>query len=184
MPNSSYNGIKFFETFGNFGYAMKVKADTLRDLGCSLSPHNAFNILNGIETLHLRMKEHVKNALKVANFLNNHPKVAWVSYAGLKSSKYYKLAKKYMPNGPGSIFTIRLKKGYDACVSLVENVKLLSHIANIGDTRSLIIHPASTTHSQLSEKEKIAAGAASDTIRLSIGIETAEDIIKDLDASL
>lgn len=184
MPNPSYNGIKFYETFGNFGYAMKIKADTLRDLGCSLSPHNAFYILNGIETLHLRMKEHVKNALAVAEFLNEHPKIASVSYAGLKSSKFYKLAKKYFPIGPGSIFTVKLKGGYNACVSLVENVKLLSHVANIGDTRSLIIHPASTTHAQLSKEEKIAAGAASNSIRLSIGIESVEDIIKDLDQGL
>ncbi len=184
MPDKSYNGIKFYETFGNFGYAMKVKTDVLRDLGCTLSPQNAFLIINGIETLHLRMKEHVKNALKVAEFLNNHPKIEKVSYAGLKTSKYYKLAKKYMPNGPGSIFTIKLKKGYDACVSLVENVELFSHVANVGDIRSLIIHPASTTHSQLSEKEKISAGADPDTVRLSIGLETVEDIIKDLDKSL
>ena len=130
------------------------------------------------------MKEHVKNAFKVADFLDNHPKVLSVSYAGLKGSKYYKLAKKYFPLGPGSIFTVKLKKGYKACISLVENVKLFSHVANVGDTRSLIIHPASTTHSQLSENEKISAGAPSDTIRLSIGIETVEDIIQDLDHAL
>ena len=184
QPNESYNGIKFSETFGDFGYAMKVKADTLRDLGCSLSPQNAFNILNGLETLHLRMREHVSNAKIVAEFLSTHPKVRNVSYAGLKSSKYYKLAKKYMPHGPGSIFTISLKKGYKACINLVESVKLFSHVANIGDTRSLIIHPASTTHSQLSDKDKIKAGAAPDTIRLSIGLETVEDIIRDLDNAL
>ena len=184
QPNKSYNDIKFSETFGDFGYAMKVKADSLRDLGCSLSPQNAFNILNGLETLHLRMKEHVSNAKLVANFLNSHPKVYDVSYAGLKSNKYYKLAKKYMPLGPGSIFTIKLKKGHRACVKLVESVKLFSHVANIGDTRSLIIHPASTTHSQLSKEEKIRAGAGPNTIRLSIGIETAKDIIEDLDSAL
>ncbi len=183
-PNLSYNGIKFSETFGDFGFAMKVKADTLRDLGCSLSPNSAFNILNGLETLHLRMQEHIKNAKKVAEFLNSHSKVYSVSYAGLKSSKYYKLAKKYMPFGPGSIFTIKLKKGYKACINLVENVELFSHVANIGDTRSLIIHPASTTHSQLTEKERIDAGASSDSIRLSIGLETVDDIIEDLDKSL
>ena len=183
-PNLSYNGIKFSETFGDFGFAMKVKADTLRDLGCSLSPNSAFNILNGLETLHLRMQEHIKNAKKVAEFLNSHSKVYSVSYAGLKSSKYYKLAKKYMPFGPGSIFTIKLKKGYKACINLVESVELFSHVANIGDTRSLIIHPASTTHSQLTEKERIDAGASSDSIRLSIGLETVDDIIEDLDKSL
>ena len=163
---------------------MKVKADSLRDLGCTISPQNAFNILNGLETLHLRMKEHTSNAKLVAEFLSCHPKVSNVSYAGLKSSKYYKLAKKYMPKGPGAIFTIKLKKGYKACIKLVESVKLLSHVANIGDTRSLIIHPASTTHSQLSTKDKIKAGAGPDTIRLSIGIETVEDIIEDLDSAL
>ncbi|MBF96606.1 MAG: L-methionine gamma-lyase [Alphaproteobacteria bacterium MarineAlpha9_Bin4] len=184
QPNQSYNGIKFSETFGDFGYAMKVKADSLRDLGCTLSPQNAFNILNGLETLHLRMKEHNSNAKLVAEFLNTHPKVSSVSYAGLKSSKYYKLAKKYMPNGPGSIFTIKLKKGFKACIDLVESVKLFSHVANIGDTRSLIIHPASTTHSQLSNEDKIKAGAAPDTIRLSIGLETIDDIIQDLDFAL
>lgn len=183
-PNQSYNGIKFSETFGDFGYAMKVKADSLRDLGCSLSPQNAFNILNGLETLHLRMQEHVKNAKAVAEFLESHPKVYDVSYAGLKSSKYFRLAKKYMPKGPGSIFTFKLKKGYKACISLVESVKLFSHVANIGDTRSLIIHPASTTHSQLSKEAKIKAGASPDTIRLSIGLETIDDIIEDLDLAL
>ena len=183
-PNKSYNDIKFSETFGDFGYAMKVKADSLRDLGCTLSPQNAFNIINGLETLHLRMKEHVSNAKLVAKFLNSHPKVYDVSYAGLKSNKYYKLAKKYMPEGPGSIFTIKLKRGYRACVKLVESVKIFSHVANIGDTRSLIIHPASTTHSQLSNADKIKAGAGPDTIRLSIGLETVNDIIEDLDAAL
>ena len=184
QPNQSYNGIRFSETFGDFGYAMKVKTDTLRDLGCTLSPQNAFNILNGLETLHLRMKEHVSNAQIVAEYLESHKKVYEVSYAGLKSSKYYKLGKKYMPLGPGSIFTVKLKKGYKACIDLVESVKLFSHVANVGDTRSLIIHPASTTHSQLSNEEKIKAGAAPDTVRLSIGLETVEDIIQDLDVSL
>ena len=184
QPDVSYNNIKFAETFGDFGFAMKVKADTLRDLGCSLSPQNAFYILNGVETLSLRMKQHTANALKVADYLSQNPKVSYVSYPGLKNSKYYKLGKKYFPNGCGAIFTIRLKKGYNACISLVENVKLLSHVANVGDTRSLIIHPASTTHSQLSDKEKIKAGAGPDVIRLSIGIENAEDIINDLDMAI
>ena len=184
LPSKSYNGIKFTETFGDFGYAMKIKADTLRDLGCVLSPQNAFYIINGLETLHLRMSEHVQNSLKVAKFLEKHPKIESVSYAGLKTSKYYKLAKKYMPKGPGSIFTVKLKKGFKSCVSMVEKVRLLSHVANIGDTRSLIIHPASTTHSQLSEEEREKAGASSNSIRLSIGIESIEDIIEDLDQAL
>ena len=184
LPSKSYDGIKFSETFGNFGFAMKVKTDTLRDLGSSLSPHNAFYILNGLETLHLRMKAHTENALVVAKFLNQHSRIKSVSYAGLKSSKYFKLAKKYFPIGPGSVFTIKLKKGFNACIKMVEETKLFSHVANVGDTRSLIIHPASTTHSQLSDKEKIKAGAGPDTIRLSIGLETVEDIIQDLDNCL
>tara|TARA_Y100001954_G_scaffold229764_1_gene276253 strand:+ start:1778 stop:3058 length:1281 start_codon:yes stop_codon:yes gene_type:complete len=183
-PSKSYNGIRFFETFGDFAYAMKVKVDALRDLGCALSPQNAFYILNGVETLHLRMKMHSENALKVAKFLENHKNVESVSYAGLQKNKSFKLAKKYLPLGSGAIFTISLKNGYESCISMVEKVKLFSHVANIGDTRSLIIHPASTTHSQLSEEEKIKAGAASNVIRLSIGLEDVEDIINDLKQSL
>ena len=149
-----------------------------------LSPQNAFYILNGVETLHLRMKMHSENALKVAKFLENHKNVESVSYAGLKKNKSFKLAKKYLPLGSGAIFTISLKNGYQACIAMVEKVKLFSHVANIGDTRSLIIHPASTTHSQLSDEEKTKAGAASNVIRLSIGLEDVEDIISDLKQSL
>ena len=184
QPDKSYNNIIFSETFGDFGFAMKVKADTLRDLGCTLSPQNAFYILNGIETLNLRMKKHSDNALIVAKYLKNHSKVSSVSYPGLKNNKYYNLGKKYFPYGVGSIFTIKLKNGYKACVSMVEKANLLSHVANIGDTRSLIIHPASTTHSQLSDEEKIKAGAGPDIIRLSIGLEDVEDIILDIDNSI
>ena len=184
QANTSYNNIKFSETFGDFGFAMKVKVDTLRDLGCSLSPNNAFYILNGVETLGIRMKKHTSNALKVAEFLNQHSLVESVSYAGLKNNENYKLSKKYFPLGPGSVFTIKLKNGYNSCISLVENVNLFSHVANIGDTRSLIIHPASTTHSQLSKTEKIKSGAGPDVIRLSIGLENVEDIIEDLDKSI
>ena len=183
-PSPSYHGLKFAETFGDFGYSMKLKADVLRDMGATLSPNNAFNILTGAETLHLRMERHTSNALKVANFLNQHKKINWVSYAGLKESPYYELSKKYMPKGPGSVFTISLKEGFSSCVKLVENVKLFSHVANLGDTRSLIIHPASTTHNQLSEDEKVKAGSGPDVIRLSIGIENPEDIINDLDQAI
>ena len=137
-----------------------------------------------LEALKLRMLKHTSNALKVARFLESHAKISWVSYAGLNNSPYFKLAKKYMPEGPGSVFTIGLKNGYKSCVSLVENVNLFYHTANLGDTRSLIIHPASTTHNQLSNEEKIMAGAGPDTIRLSIGLETTEDIIDDLDQAL
>ena len=163
---------------------MKIKADTLRDLGCTLSPQNAFYILNGIETLNLRMQQHTRNAIEVAKFLDQDHRVSFVSYAGLNNSKYYNLSKKYFPMGPGSIFTVKLKKGFNSCISLVENVQLFSHVANIGDTRSLIIHPASTTHSQLSDDEKIRAGAGPDVVRLSIGLESVEDIIEDLDNTL
>jgi O-acetylhomoserine (thiol)-lyase len=141
-------------------------------------------IITGTETLGLRMERHVSNALAVAEFLENHPKVAWVSYAGLKSSPYHDLAKKYLPKGAGAVFTFGVKGGYDAGVTLVEGVELFSHLANIGDTRSLIIHPASTTHRQLSEDQQKAAGAGPDVVRLSIGIETADDIIRDLDQAL
>ncbi|WP_417794376.1 O-acetylhomoserine aminocarboxypropyltransferase [Terasakiella pusilla] len=183
-PDPAYHGMRFFETFGDFGFSMKTRCVGLRDFGPAMSPTNAFNTITGIETLHLRMERHVQNALKVANFLENHPKVSWVSYAGLPSSPYYELAQKYMPKGAGSVFTFGVKGGYEAGVKLVESVNLISHLANIGDTRSLIIHPASTTHRQLTEDQQIAAGAGPDVLRLSIGLETADDIIRDLDEAL
>ena len=145
---------------------------------------NAFLILTGIETLPLRMQRHVANAERVAAFLAADPRVAWVSYAGLDSSPYYGLAAKYLPRGAGSVFTFGVKGGYEAGIKVVENVRLFSHLANVGDTRSLILHPASTTHRQLSDEQRIAAGAGPDVIRLSIGIESAEDIIRDLDEAL
>lgn len=183
-PTPSYHGLTFYETFGDFGYTMKTRAEGLRDLGPALSPFNAFMILTGIETLALRMDRHVANAQKVAEFLEGHPKVSWVSYAGLKSSPYHALAKKYLPKGPGAVFTFGVKGGYEAGVKIVEGVQMLSHLANIGDTRSLIIHPASTTHRQLAKEQLVAAGAGPDVIRLSIGLETADDIIADLDKAL
>ena len=156
----------------------------LRDLGPALSPFNAFLILTGIETLSLRMQRHCDNTLAVAQWLSQHPAVAWVSYPGLPNDKYNSLAKKYVPKGSGAVFTFGLKGGYDSGVKLVSNVKLFSHLANIGDTRSLIIHPASTTHRQLSDEQKVQAGAGPDVVRLSIGIEDKEDIIEDLDQGL
>ncbi len=156
----------------------------LRDLGPALSPFNAFLIINGIETLPLRMQKHSDNALKVAEFLSKHPKVSWVSYAGLKSDKYHALQQKYSPKGAGAVLTFGLKGGFDAGVKLVSSVELFSHLANIGDTRSLIIHPASTTHKQLTDEQKKAAGAGPEVVRLSIGIEDAEDIIADLEKGL
>ena len=183
-PDPAYHGLTFYETFGDFGYTMKTRAVALRDLGPTLSPFNAFLILTGIESLHVRMERHVANAQKIAEFLEGHPSVAWVSYAGLKSSRYYELAKKYLPKGAGSVFTFGVKGGYEAGVKVVEGVQIFSHLANVGDTRSLILHPASTTHRQLTDEERAAAGAGPDVVRLSIGLETAEDLIRDLDQAL
>ncbi len=183
-PNPSYHGLRFHETFGDFGFAMACRALGLRDLGPAISPFNAFLILTGSETLPLRMEKHCANALKVAEFLQQDTRVAWVSYAGLPDSPYHALAQKYLPRGAGSVFTFGLKGGYEAGTALVAKVNLFSHLANIGDVRSLIIHPASTTHRQLSEEQQIAAGAGPDVIRLSIGIEGAEDLIADLDQAM
>jgi O-acetylhomoserine (thiol)-lyase len=183
-PDDAYHGLDFFETFGDFGFSMKVRAVALRDLGPALSPTNAFHILTGIETLPLRMDRHVANAQTVAAFLAEHPAVAWVSYAGLPGSPSAALAWKYLPKGPGSVFTIGLRGGYEAGIRLVEGVNLWSHLANVGDTRSLILHPASTTHRQLSDEERIAAGAGPDVVRLSVGIETASDLVADLAQAL
>ena len=183
-PDPAYHGLTFYETFGDFGFSTKAKAVALRDLGPTLAPQNAFNILTGIESLPVRMDRHLQNAQAVAEFLEGHDAVAWVSYAGLKSSPYRDLARKYLPKGPGSVFTFGLKGGYEAGVRAVESVELLSHLANLGDTRSLIIHPASTTHRQLTEEQQIASGAGLDVVRLSIGLETVDDIIADLDQAL
>jgi O-acetylhomoserine (thiol)-lyase len=183
-PRPEYHGIVLAETFGNFAYAIACRVLSLRDLGPALSPFNAFLILNGIETLPLRMQKHCDNTLKVAEYLSKHAKVKWVSYAGLKTDKYYKLAQKYCPKGAGAVLTFGLKGGFDAGVKLVSEVKLFSHLANIGDTKSLIIHPASTTHSQLSDEQKVTAGAGPDVVRLSVGIEDIEDIIADLEQGL
>jgi O-acetylhomoserine (thiol)-lyase len=183
-PEPAYHGLKFFENFGDFAFTTKARAVALRDFGPTLSPMNAFLTLTGIETLHVRMERHVENARKVAEFLAVHPRVAWVSYAGLKDSPYYELARKYLPKGAGAVFTFGVEGGYEAGTRLVENVELFSHLANIGDTRSLILHPASTTHRQLSDEQRLAAGAGPDVIRLSIGLETADDLIRDLDQAL
>jgi O-acetylhomoserine (thiol)-lyase len=183
-PEPAYHGLKFFENFGDFAFTTKARAVALRDFGPTLSPMNAFLTLTGIESLHVRMDRHVENAQKVAEFLDQHPRVAWVSYAGLKSSPYYELARKYLPKGPGAVFTFGVKGGYEAGTKLVESVRLFSHLANIGDTRSLVLHPASTTHRQLSDEEREAAGAGPDVVRLSIGLESADDLIRDLDEAL
>src|SRR5712691_1986304 len=183
-PRPEYHGIVLHETFGNFAFAIACRVLALRDLGPALSPFNAFLILTGIETLPLRIQRHCDNTMTVAKWLSSHPNVAWVSYPGLAGDRYHNLAKKYVPNGAGAVLTFGLKGGYDAGVKLVSNVTMFSHLANIGDTRSLIIHPASTTHRQLSDAQKVQAGAGPDVVRLSIGIEDKADIIGDLEQGL
>ena len=172
------------ETFGNFAFAIACRVLGLRDLGPCISPFNAFMLLTGIETLPLRMQRHSDNTLAVAKFLAGHSAVKWVSYPGLENDKYHALAKKYCPKGAGAVFTFGLKGGYDAGLALVKNLQLFSHLANVGDTRSLVIHPASTTHRQLTDEQKVASGAGPDVVRLSIGIEDVGDIIADLDQAL
>ena len=183
-PRPEYNGMVLHETFGNFAFAIACRVLGLRDIGPALSPFNAFLILTGIETLSLRMQRHCDNAQIVAEWLAGQKGVAWVSYPGLPTDKYHSLAKKYVPKGAGAVFTFGLKGGYEAGVKLVSEVKLFSHLANIGDTRSLIIHPASTTHRQLSDAQKVQAGAGPDVVRLSIGLEDPADIIEDLEQAL
>ena len=183
-PRPEYNGMTFAETFGNFGFAVACRALGLRDLGPAISPFNAFLILTGIETLSLRMRRHCDNALAVAEHLAAHPAVGWVSYAGLPGNRYHELAKRYCPKGAGGVLTFGVRGGYEAGVKLVGKLQLFSHVANIGDVRSLVIHPASTTHRQLSDAERVAAGAGPDVVRLSIGLEDVEDLIADLDQAL
>lgn len=183
-PNASYHGLKFTEAFGNLAFILAARTLGLRDLGPALAPMNAFLALTGMETLALRMERHCSNAVALAKWLQGHPAVSWVSYAGLRASPYHELAHKYLGGRGGSVFTFGLKGGYEAGVKLVSSVKLFSHLANLGDTRSLIIHPASTTHSQLSEAELVAAGAGADVVRVSVGIEHIDDIIADLAQAL
>jgi len=183
-PRPEYHGVVLHETFGNFAFAIACRVLGLRDLGPAISPFNAFLFLTGIETLALRMQRHSDNALAVANWLSTHEEVTWVSYAGLPGDRYHNLARRYVPKGAGAVLTFGVRGGFEAGIAVVENVKLFSHLANIGDTRSLIIHPASTTHSQLSDPEKLQAGAGPDVVRLSVGLEDVEDIIADLDQAL
>ena len=183
-PRPEYAGIVLHETFGNFAFAIACRVLGLRDFGPAISPFNAFLIATGLETLPLRMQRHCDNALKVAEWLKGHDKVAWVSYPGLPDDPNHAMMQKYSPNGAGAVFTFGLKGGFDAGVKVVEGVDLFSHLANIGDTKSLIIHPASTTHRQLSDEQKVLAGAGPDVVRLSIGIEDVADIIADLEQAL
>ena len=183
-PEPAYHGLNFFESFGDMAYTFHSHAVGLRDLGPTQAPMNAWLTMLGMETLGLRMERHCANAMTVAQWLEKHPSVAWVNYAGLPSNKYNALARKYLPKGAGSIFTFGVKGGYEVGMKVVDSVDLFSHLANIGDAKSLIIHPASTTHRQLTDEQRIAAGAGPDVIRLSIGIETVEDIIADLEQAL
>ncbi|MGD0144168.1 MAG: O-acetylhomoserine aminocarboxypropyltransferase [Rhizomicrobium sp.] len=183
-PCPSYHGMRLWETFGDMAFAIACRVLGLRDLGPALSPMNAFLVLTGIETLPLRMQRHCDNALAVARWLKQDPRVDWVNYAGLEDDPCYNLHRTYCPKGAGSVFTFGLNGGYEAGVKLVNSVKLISHLANVGDTRSLVIHPASTTHRQLNDEQKKASGAGPDVVRLSIGIENPEDIIFDLDQAL
>jgi len=179
-PCAAYHGLRFYETFGSLALTVRNKAIGLRDMGPCLSPMNAFLILQGIETLPLRMERHVANADRVAQWLSEHPQVSWVSYPRLPQNRTPAL-EKYCPHGIGGLFTFGVKGGYEMGVKIVDSCQLLSHVANIGDTRSLIIHPASTTHRQLTPEQQIAAGAGPDVVRLSVGIESVQDIIADLD---
>ena len=183
-PSPGYHGVRFYETFGDFAFVMKARVETVRDTGPCISPFNSFLLLQGLETLSLRMDRHCQNAIRVAQFLNEHPAVSWVRYPGLPDDPSHALAQRYLPRGAGSIFTFGVKGGYEAGKAVINNVQMFSHLANVGDARSLIIHPASTTHQQLSEEDQLAGGVTPDLIRLSIGIENIEDILWDLDQAL
>jgi O-acetylhomoserine (thiol)-lyase len=183
-PSPGYHGVRFYETFGDFGYIMKARMETLRTLGPSMSPFNAFMFLQGLESLHVRMDRHCENAMKVAKYLESHEQVSWVSYAGLESSRYYDLAQKYLPRGQSSIFAFGIKGGKQAGVKFIEGVEFLSHLANVGDAKTLVIHPASTTHRQLNDEQLEAAGVGQDMIRMSVGLENVDDILWDIDQAL
>ena len=183
-PSAGYHGVKFFETFGDFGFTMKARMEVLRVFGPSIAPFNSWLLLQGLETLPVRMDRHVANAMGVAKFLRDHPKVSWVNYPGLPQSKYHALAKKYLPKGAGSLLAFGIKGGFDAGVKFIEALTFVSHLANIGDAKSLVIHPASTTHRQLDEEQQKKAGVPPDMVRLSIGLESLDDILWDLDQAL
>ncbi len=183
-PEPAYHGLKFHETFGPLAYTFNSITIALRDLGMTMNPQGAHYTLMGIETLSLRMAQHVSNAVKIANWLENDPRVDFVTYAGLPSSPYFERVEKICPRGAGALFTFAVKGGYEACIKLVDGLEIFSHVANLGDTRSLVIHSASTTHRQLTAEQQEAAGAAPNVVRLSIGIEDADDLIADLDQAL
>ncbi len=183
-PTPGYNELRFWENFGEFAFCTKLRAEQLRDVGASLSPFNAFLLLQGLETLPQRMDEHVANAQRVAEFLDGHDGVGWVAYAGLPDSPYHDLAQRYLPQGPGAIFTFGVAGGREAGARFIESLQLVSHLANVGDARTLVIHPASTTHQQLSDEDLEAGGITPDMVRLSVGLEDVEDVLYDLDRAL
>ena len=183
-PSDAYHGMKFHETFGPIAFIIRARVEGLRDLGPCMSPFNAFLFLQGIETLGLRMDRHVANSLAVAQFLEKHKSVTWVKYPSLPSNPYYQLAQKYLPKGAGAVFSFGIKGGYDAGRKFIDSVKMFSHLANVGDVRSLVIHPSSTTHQQLPEADQAAAGVTPDMVRLSVGLEDLDDILWDLDQAL
>jgi O-acetylhomoserine (thiol)-lyase len=183
-PSPGYHGVKFYETFGDFGFTMKARMEILRVFGPSIAPFNSWLLLQGLETLPVRMERHCENAMKVARFLESHAKVSWVNYPGLAGNRYHALAQRYMPKGAGSLLSFGIKGGYAAGVKFIEALQFVSHLANIGDAKSLVIHPASTTHRQLSEEDQVKAGVPPDMVRLSIGLETIDDILWDLDRAL
>jgi O-acetylhomoserine (thiol)-lyase len=184
QPSRAYHGLNFWEALGPIAFIIRARVEGLRDMGPCVSPFNSFLFLQGIETLGMRMDHHVANAQAVAEYLEQHPKVNWVRYPGLPSNPYHALAKKYMPKGPGAVFSFGIQGGYDAGRKFVDSLKIFSHLANVGDARSLVIHPSSTTHQQLSEKEQEFAGVTGDMIRLSIGLEDLDDLLWDLDQAL
>ncbi len=183
-PSPGYHGMVFSEAFGNLAYIIKVRVEGLRDFGPCISPFNSFLFLQGIESLKFRMEQHSRNALAVTEWLSKHPAVSWVKYPGLKSSPYYQLAQKYLPLGQGSIATFGIKGGLEAGRKLIDHVKVFSHLANLGDSKSLIIHPASTTHQQLTDAQQLEAGVSKDLIRISVGVEDVEDILWDLEQAI
>jgi O-acetylhomoserine (thiol)-lyase len=183
-PDPSYHGLSYTAAFGPLAFILKARVQGLRDTGAALSPFNAFLLLQGIETLHLRLERHSQNALAVARHLERHPGVEWVNYPGLESSRFHTRAKKYLPNGHGAIVTFGIKGGYEAGKKLIDGLELFSLLANIGDAKSLVIHPASTTHQQLSDEEQAATGVTPELVRLSVGIEDIRDILADLDQAI
>jgi O-acetylhomoserine (thiol)-lyase len=183
-PSPGYHGVRFHETFGDFGFTMKARMEVLRVFGPSIAPFNAWLMLQGLETLPVRMERHCSNAMAVAKFLESHPRVAWVNFPGLPGNRYHALAQRYMPKGAGSLLSFGVKGGYEAGVKFIEALQFVSHLANIGDAKSLVIHPASTTHRQLSEDDQVKAGVPPDMVRLSIGLETIDDILWDIDRAL